>query len=65
MAAAAGATGVRTWLHTRGWTWLTPRRLRRITLAACAIALLIATVSLSGSTKPASAQQAAAPAASR
>jgi hypothetical protein len=49
MAAAAGATGLRTWLQTRGWTWMTPTRLRRITMAACAIALLVATVGLSGS----------------
>jgi hypothetical protein len=41
--AAAGATGVRAWLATRGWAWLTPRRLRRAT-----VALLIAGVAGAG-----------------
>jgi hypothetical protein len=49
MAAAAGVTGARTWLQTRGWTWVTPARLRRFTLAACVLALLVSTVTLSGS----------------
>lgn len=53
MAAAAGVTGVRSWLQTRSWTWLTPVVLRRLTIAACVIGLLVATVSLSGSSKPA------------
>jgi hypothetical protein len=34
VSAAAGAAGFRVWLQTRTWTWLTPRRLRRITLAS-------------------------------
>jgi hypothetical protein len=41
--AAAGATGVRAWLATRGWAWLTPGRLRRAT-----VALLIAGVAGAG-----------------
>ena len=49
MAAAAGVTGLRSWLQTRGWTWLTPTRLRRITIAAFAVGLLVSTVTLSGS----------------
>jgi hypothetical protein len=44
MAAAAttvaGATGVRAWLATRRWAWLTPRRLRRATFALLAIAVV-------------------------
>ena len=32
--AAAGASGLRVWLQTRTWGWLTPRRLRRITVAS-------------------------------
>ena len=55
MAAAAGVTGLRSWLQTRNWTWLTPVVLRRVTIGACVIGLLVATVSLSGSSKPASA----------
>jgi len=45
--AAAGATGVRAWLATRGWAWLTPRRLRRATIALLAVALGV-TATLSG-----------------
>ncbi len=46
MAAAAttvaGATGIRAWLATRRWAWLTPRRLRRMTVALLAIAVVAA-----------------------
>jgi hypothetical protein len=42
-AAAAGATGMRAWLATRGWSWLTPKRLR-----AATVALLIAGVAVAG-----------------
>lgn len=44
-AAAAGVTGLRAWLQTRGWVWLTRRRLRRITVASAIVALALATVS--------------------
>jgi hypothetical protein len=50
MAAAAGATGVRTWLQTHHFAWLTPRRLRRLTVAAIVAAGLVSTIGLSGST---------------
>ena len=53
MAAAAGATGVRTWLQAHHLTWLTPRRLRAATIALLAAALLVSSVGLSGSTPPA------------
>lgn len=49
MAAAAGVTGLRSWLQTRRWTWLSPVVLRRITIAACVVGLLAATVTLNGS----------------
>jgi hypothetical protein len=52
MTAAAGATGVRTWLQTRGWTWLTPKRLKRATIAACIAAALVSSVGINGSTHP-------------
>jgi hypothetical protein len=58
MTAMAGASGLRAWLQTRGWTLLTPRRLRRITIAAFAVATLVSTVGLSGSTRPAAAASA-------
>jgi hypothetical protein len=54
MAAAAGATGARTWLQTRGWTWLTPTRLKRATIGAFVAAAIISSVGLSGSTQPTS-----------
>lgn len=46
--AAAGATGIRAWLATRGWSWLTPRRMRSATIALLAVALGV-TATLSGS----------------
>jgi len=49
MTAGAGATGARSWLATREWSWLTEQRLKRITVAIIAIALLAAATLLSGS----------------
>jgi hypothetical protein len=50
MAAAAGATGARTWLQAHHATWLTPRRLRLATIALMCAAFAVSTVGLSGST---------------
>jgi hypothetical protein len=52
MAAAAGASGFRTWLQTHHLSWLTPRRLRALTLAAMVAALFVSTLGLTGSTPP-------------
>jgi hypothetical protein len=52
MAAAAGATGVRSWLQAQHVTWLTPARLRGATIALFVAALLVSTVGFSGSTPP-------------
>ncbi len=49
MAAAAGASGVRSWLQTRTWRWLTPALLRRATVGVFVVALLLSSVTLSGS----------------
>jgi hypothetical protein len=49
MTAGAAASGTRSWLATRGWAWLTPVRLRRITMALVIIALLLSATVLSGS----------------
>ncbi len=49
MAAAAGASGVRSWLQARHMTWLTPRRLRAATLALFVAAFGISSFGLSGS----------------
>jgi hypothetical protein len=50
MAAAAGATGARTWLQNSHTTWLTPGRLRVATIGVMGAAFIGATVGLSGST---------------
>jgi hypothetical protein len=52
MAAAAGATGARSWLQAQHTTWLTPRRLRVATATIFVIAGGVSTVGLSGSTTP-------------
>ena len=53
MTAAAGATGLRTWLQTRGWSWLTPKRLKRATIVAFVAAAIVSSVGISGSAQPA------------
>jgi hypothetical protein len=58
MAAASAATGFRTWLQNHHFGWLTPKRLRALTIAAMCAAGLVSTVGISGST-PASAHAAA------
>jgi hypothetical protein len=50
MAAASAATGFRTWLQSHNFGWLTPKRMRALTLAAMCAAGLVSTVGLSGST---------------
>jgi hypothetical protein len=52
MAATSAATGLRTWLQTRGFSWLTPRRIRALTIAAMCTAGLFATVGFGGATPP-------------
>jgi hypothetical protein len=65
MTAAAGATGLRTWLQTRGWTWLTPKRLKRATIAACVAATIVSSVGISGSAHATPAHHAASSALNR
>ena len=48
MASTAAATGARSWLQTRRHRWLTPLRLRRITFALIALALLASATLISG-----------------
>ncbi len=52
MAAASAASGLRTWLQTHNLGWLTPKRLRAVTIAAMCTAGLVSTVGVSGSTPP-------------
>jgi hypothetical protein len=50
MAATAGATGARSWLGAKRFSWLTPKRLRIVTIALIAAALLASATLVSGST---------------
>ena len=50
MAAAAGATGTRSWLQAQHATWLTPQRIRTATVALFVVAFGFSSVTLSGST---------------
>ncbi len=52
MAAASAATGFRTWLQTHHLGWLTPRRLKAMTLAAICAAILVSSTALTGSSTP-------------
>lgn len=61
MAAATGATGVRSWLQARHITWLTPQRLRTATIATFVTAFGFSSITLSGST-PAAQHHSAPPA---
>jgi hypothetical protein len=52
MAAASAASGFRTWLQTHHFGWLTPQRMRKLTLGAICAAGLVCTVGVSGSSTP-------------
>jgi hypothetical protein len=52
MAAASAATGFRSWLQNHHFGWLTPKRLRALTIAAMCAAGLVSTVGISGSSAP-------------
>jgi len=60
IAAASAASGFRTWMQTHSFGWLTPRRMRRLTLAAMCAAGLVSSVGFSGSTPASHAAPAAA-----
>jgi hypothetical protein len=52
MAAASAASGFRTWLQTHHFGWLTPARMRRLTIGAMCAAGLVSTIGVSGSSPP-------------
>ena len=49
MAAMTVATGARSWVASRRWSWLTPGRVKRATVLIFAVALVLSTVTLTGS----------------
>ncbi len=53
MAAASAASGFRTWMQTHNLGWLTPKRIRALTISAMCAAGLVSTIGVSGSTPPA------------
>lgn len=55
MMAASAATGFRSWLQNHHFGWLTPKRMRALTIGAMCAAGLVSTVGISGSTTPSAA----------
>lgn len=55
MAAASAASGFRTWMQTHNLGWLTPKRIRALTIGAMCAAGLVSTIGVSGATPPSSA----------
>jgi hypothetical protein len=49
MAATGVAAGTRSWIHTRRFRWLTPLRMRRVTIGLVAAALTASATLISGS----------------
>jgi hypothetical protein len=60
MAAASAASGFRSWLQTHHLGWLTPRRMRALTITAMCAAGLVSTIGVSGSSIPTAAAPVAA-----
>ncbi len=61
MCAASGATGFRTWMQTHHFGWLTPRRMRALTIAVMSGAAIFSTIGFSGATPPSTASTHGAP----
>lgn len=49
MTTGAAVTGIRSWLATRTYSWLTPLRLRRATIGLFAAGLIASALLISGS----------------
>jgi hypothetical protein len=48
--AASAASGFRSWLQSHHFGWLTPRRMRALTIGAMCAAGVVSTIGFSGST---------------
>ncbi len=57
MAATAGASGLRAWLQAQHITWLTPKRMKAVTISLVVVAFAISSVGISGSTPASAAHQ--------
>ena len=44
--ATAGVTGVRAWLATRGWAWVTPKLVRAATVGVVTVGVIVSSVRL-------------------
>jgi membrane protease YdiL (CAAX protease family) len=51
IAAASAASGFRSWLQGRHFRWLTPRRLKALTISAICAAAIVSSVGISGSSR--------------
>jgi hypothetical protein len=47
--AVGSASGIRAWLHSHAGTWLTPGRMKAITVGLLTLAVLVSGVGLGGS----------------
>jgi hypothetical protein len=50
MAAASAASGFRTWMQSHNFSWMTPKRMRRLTATAMCAAGIVSTIGFSGAT---------------
>jgi len=51
--AVGSASGIRAWLATRGWAWLTPKVMRRATVGLMGAAVVASSVLVSSAAPPA------------
>ncbi len=51
-AIVTSASGARSWLATRHWSWLTEANLKRMTVLLLALALVASTLLVSGAAAP-------------
>jgi hypothetical protein len=63
--AASAASGFRAWMQTHDFRWLTPKRMRSLTIAAMCAAGLVSTIGFSGSGTTVASHQASAAGAHR
>jgi hypothetical protein len=55
--AASVASGARSWVAARRFSWMTPKRLKLVTIALLSAGFVVSSVGFSGSTPPAARHQ--------